>query len=117
MDGDEGVSLDVCKQISRILETILDEEPTLGGIYTLEVSSPGVSRSLRFPRQYLKHVGRTLEITLTDDQKIEGVLMTTGHESISLELKAKDKKSQPENREVKYDDIREAFVVIQFKKK
>jgi ribosome maturation factor RimP len=44
IDGDEGVSLDACTQISRILEAVLDEEPTLGGVYTLEVSSPGVSR-------------------------------------------------------------------------
>src|SRR5687768_2288781 len=100
IDGDEGVSLDACTQISRVLESVLDKEPTLGGVYELEVSSPGVSRPLRFPRQYLKHVGRTLRIELTDGKKIEGQLINTGHESISLEIKPVDKKSKPEMREI-----------------
>ena len=114
IDGDEGVSLEACTQISRILESILDEEPTLGGVYELEVSSPGVNRPLKFPRQYLKHVGRILRIELIDGEKIEGKLMNTGHETISLEVKPQDKKGKTELRDISYDQIREAFVTIQF---
>jgi ribosome maturation factor RimP len=117
IDGDEGVSLDACTQISRILESVLDKEPTMGGIYVLEVSSPGVSRSLRFPRQYLKHVGRTLKIQLIDGTTIEGQLLNTGHDTISLEIRPADKKSKPELREIPFDQIKEAYVTIQFGKK
>ena len=117
IDGDEGVSLDACTQISRILESILDEEPTLGGVYELEVSSPGVNRPLKFPRQYLKHVGRRLRIELNGGEIVEGVLLNTGHDTISLEVQPVDKKSKPEVREIPFEEIKEAYVTIQFGKK
>ena len=117
VDGDEGVSLDACTQISRILESVLDQEPTLGGVYELEVSSPGVNRPLRFPRQYLKHIGRTLRIEFYTGERLEGKLTATTHEAITIEIPAKDKKSQPESRDINYEDIKGAFVTVQFGKK
>ncbi|MEO5907432.1 MAG: hypothetical protein ABIQ11_11945 [Saprospiraceae bacterium] len=117
IDGDEGVSLGTCTQISRVIESVLDEEPTLGGVYELEVSSPGVSRPLRFPRQYLKHTVRTLRIEMMDGTKIEGLLKNTGHDSISVDVKSADKKNQSENREIPFDQIKEAYVTVQFGKK
>lgn len=117
VDGDEGVSLDACTQISRVLESVLDQEPSLGGVYQLEVSSPGVNRSLRFPRQYLKHVGRTVRIEMSQGGQIEGVLMTAGHESITVEIKPKDKKGKPDVKVVPFGEIKEAYVTIQFGKK
>jgi ribosome maturation factor RimP len=116
IDGDEGVSLDACTQISRILESILDEEPTLGGIYTLEVSSPGVSRPLKFPRQYLKHVGRTLRIQLVNGEHVEGELKTTSHDAVTLEVPSKEKKGKPEMKEIAFAEIDEAYVTVSFKK-
>jgi len=116
VDGDEGVSLDTCTQISRILESILDLEPSLGGVYELEVSSPGVNRPLKFPRQYLKHVGRTLRVEMISGAIVEGILKNTSHDTISLELKPVDKKSQPESKEIPFDTIKEAYVTIQFGK-
>jgi len=116
IDGDEGVSLDACTQISRILESVLDQEPTLGGIYTLEVSSPGVNRPLKFPRQYIKHVGRTLRIEMIGGEVVEGLLTNTGHDTISLDLKPLDKKSKPESREIPFDEIKESYVTIHFGK-
>ena len=117
IDGDEGVSLDTCTQISRILESILDAEPTLGGIYELEVSSPGVSRPLKFLRQYLKHVGRTLKIKLVTYEQIEAVLTSIGTDSIQVEIKPQDKKSLPVAKEIPFEEIKEAYVTVQFGKK
>ncbi len=117
IDGDEGVSLETCTRVSRVLESVLDEEPTLGGKYQLEVSSPGINRSLKFPRQYLKHVGRTLKIELISGSKIEGVLTKAGTESILLELAPKDKKSKPEVKEIPFEEMKETYVTIQFGKK
>ena len=114
IDGDEGVSLDACTQISRVLESILDQEPTLGGIYLLEVSSPGVSRPLKFPRQYIKHTGRSLKIDLWSGGKIEGQLVNAGHDAITLEIKPAEKKGKPESRDIPYEEIKEAYVIIKF---
>ena len=117
IDGDEGVSLEVCTQISRILESVLDKEPSLEGMYELEVSSPGVNRPLKFPRQYLKHTGRVLHIELMNGKAIEGLLTNTGHESITIETTPQDKKSKPEPVEIPFNEIKEAFVTVQFGKK
>lgn len=117
IDGDEGVSLEACTQISRVLESMLDAEPGLGGVYELEVSSPGVNRPLKFPRQYLKHTGRILKISLTDGGQVEGKLINTGHDTITVEIKPTDRKQKPELHEIAFDRIREAYVTIQFGKK
>ena len=115
IDGDEGVSLEVCTRISRVLESILDEEPTLGGIYTLEVSSPGVSRPLKYARQYTKHIGRTLKVELSAGGKIEGKLVNASPDAISLEIKPADRKAKTETKEIPFDDIKEAYVTVTFK--
>ena len=117
IDGDEGVSLDACTQISRVLESVLDQEPTLGGIYTLEVSSPGVSRPLKFPRQYLKHIGRTLRVQMVNGDRVEGELKSTSHDTITLEVASKEKKGKPELKEIPFAEIDEAYVTVSFGKK
>lgn len=115
IDGDQGVSLETCTRISRGLESILDQEPTLGGIYTLEVSSPGVSRPLKFARQYTKHIGRTLKVSLHAGGKIEGKLVNTSPDAISLEMAPADRKAKAEIKDISFDDIAEAYVTVSFK--
>jgi len=61
-------------------------------------------------------VGRTLRVELITGAIVEGILKNTSHDTISLELKPIDKKSQPESKEIPFDSIKEAFVTIQFGK-
>ncbi len=117
IDGDEGVSLDACTQVNRVLQSVLDTEPGASETYELEVSSPGVNRPLKFLRQYLKHIGRTLKVTLEDDTVIEGVLRNTNHDAISLEIATKNKKEKPEVRDIFFVDIKESYVIIRFGQK
>lgn len=116
VDGDAGLSLENCKKISRTLEAVLDEEPTLGGIYSLEISSPGVTRPLKFLRQYIKHVGRLLQIKMLDGTAIEGVLKECVANGVMVEVPPKEKKGLPELIEVPFDEIKETFVKVQFGK-
>jgi hypothetical protein len=62
-------------------------------------------------------VGRTLRVELTNGAIVEGLLKNTSHDTISLELKPVDKKSQPESKEIPFEEIKEAYVTIQFGKK
>ena len=117
VDGDQGVSLEVCTRISRELETVLDTEPTLDGGYTLEVSSPGVSRPLKFPRQYPKHVGRTLRIDLLSGGHVEGVLKEVGPEQVMIEIKPLEKKGVPDEKLIRFDEMKQALVMVQFGQK
>ena len=74
IDSDTGIDFDICRIISRFLEGLLDENKWLGETYTLEVSSPGVSRPLVLPRQFKKHLGRKLVLTLEDNSQVTGIM-------------------------------------------
>jgi ribosome maturation factor RimP len=120
LDSDTGLTLERCQQISRYLEAYLDESGLLGEKYTLEVSSPGVSRPLQLIRQYPKHIGRKLKVKLKDNREIEGVLEAANEQSITLESKVVEKDGKKKKRlkvstEVPFDDIREALVQVSFK--
>jgi len=119
LDSDEGLSFGKCQKISRYLESHLDEEKWLGEKYTLEVSSPGVGRPLKFQRQFPKHVGRKLQVKTTAGDKLEGRLTEVTDEHIKLTWKervaeGKKKKNVQFEREVSFDEIDKAIVKISF---
>ena len=72
IDGDKGVLVEDCMFISRGIEHNLDREEH---DFALEVSSSGATTPLTHPRQYQKHIGRTLEVRATENQKIEASLL------------------------------------------
>jgi ribosome maturation factor RimP len=117
LDGDEGIDLAACRDFSRYLEALLDEGGQLGEDYTLEVSSPGATRPLILPRQYPKHVGRTLELTLANGDKVEGKLLHTTENAFGLEvnISPKGRKKELAERLILYADIRESKVKLAFK--
>lgn len=68
-----GVSLDDCAAVSRDLGTVLDVEELVPHAYTLEVSSPGLDRSLTKPEHYRKSLGKQVRIKTfqaINDQKV-----------------------------------------------
>jgi len=70
----EGISLDKCAEVSRILSPIFDLEPPLDGEYLFEVSSPGIERKLTKPEQYGASVGEKVKVKLNTKEKFIGVL-------------------------------------------
>lgn len=118
IDGDQGVKFSDCQQISRYLESFLDEDDEISDAYTLEVSSPGVKRPLVQLRQYAQHVGRTLKITLLDSTTKTLKLLSVEDQVLKLETipgkKKKDKKI--ELVDLRFDEIKEAIVKISFNK-
>lgn len=68
-----GVTLDDCESVSRDLGTVLDVEEVISHAYTLEVSSPGLDRSLSKPEHYGKCLGKIVKIKTyqaVDGQKV-----------------------------------------------
>jgi len=59
----QGVSIDQCAKLSRSLGLALDVEDIVPGAYTLEVSSPGISRPFFSPEQMVDYLGETVEVT------------------------------------------------------
>ena len=65
IDKEGGVSLDDCEKIHRLIDEPLDElDPTAGAAYNLNVSSPGLDRPLKIEREYIKNIGKSIDISL-----------------------------------------------------
>lgn len=70
----EGINLDKCAEISRILSPIFDLEPPLEGEYLFEVSSPGIERKLTKPEHYSASLGEKVKMKLKTKEKFIGLL-------------------------------------------
>jgi ribosome maturation factor RimP len=68
------------------------------------------------PRQYKKNIGRTLEVTLLDDNIVEGKLESIDPDGIVLFIKEnKKKKIAAESKKLLFNQIKESKVIISFK--
>ena len=117
VDGDQGISIQECVDISRHVGFHLEEENTIEQAYNLEVSSPGVGEPLKLKRQYLKNIGRNLEIKLKEGQKKEGKLIEVTSTGLLIEeiVKQKGKKATTAETEISLNEILETTVLVSFK--
>ena len=117
LDGDNGVALQDCIDISRAIESNLDREEQ---DFSLEDASVGVGSPLKLIRQYKKNVGRTL-IVKTGTEIIEAELVEANDVFIILSWKAREPKKVGKGKEtvqkelqLPYADIKEAIVTVTF---
>jgi ribosome maturation factor RimP len=113
IDGDNGVKIQDCIDLSRQLEECLDRESE---DFELSVLSFGLEEPLKMQRQYVKNIGRSLQVE--DEQgSFTGTLISANEESFTIELKKKGKKNiENENQKTyNYKEIKSAKVVISFK--
>lgn len=117
LDGDQGVSLQDCIDVSRAIDNNLDREEH---DYSLEVASAGVSTPLKIVRQYKKNIGRVLKVK-TATETIEAKLEDANDDFISLAWSAREQKKIGKGKEtvekkakISYSDIKEAIVTIIF---
>ncbi len=89
IDKDGGVDLDDCQDLSRKLEEVLDAQDLVKNSYILEVSSPGLDRELKKPRDFQREQGKTIDVSLfapMDGEKvITGELKGYDGENISVD--------------------------------
>ncbi|MGQ7946310.1 ribosome assembly cofactor RimP [Flavobacterium sp. WC2509] len=117
IDGDNGVVLQDCIDVSRAVEGNLDREEQ---DFSLEVASVGVGSPLKLVRQYKKNIGRTL-IVKTNQENIEAELVEANDLFIILSWKAREAKKVGKGKEtvqkelqIPYADIKEAVVTVTF---
>ena len=89
LDGDKGVNVKDCINISRAIEGALDRDEE---DFSLEVASAGVGSPLKFLRQYYKNLGRKLEVISTEGLKFEGELTHVKDDAIELQWKQREPK-------------------------
>lgn len=93
IDKPGGVTHGDCELVSELLGRLLDEEDAVpGDSYTLEVSSPGVERSLSKPRDFERVLGQKIRLVLREaingQTRFEGKLAQFANETLELELAA-----------------------------
>jgi ribosome maturation factor RimP len=119
IDSDSGFTFERCQKISRFLESHLDSNGWLGEKYLLEVSSPGIDRPLKFPRQYVKNVGRNLQVTLKDKTQQSGAIKSADEQQVVLantviEREGKKKKTLLVETPIPYEQIEKAVIKLAF---
>ncbi len=117
LDGDHGVTLQDCMRVSRAIEHNLDREEE---DFSLEVASAGAASPMTMPRQYVKNIGRKLEV-VTEQATFEGNLTAATNEFITLEWKVREPKpvgkgkvTVQKKEEISFSDIKKAKVVLKF---
>jgi len=115
VDGDEGIGIDDCSDISRKLSEQLDAENVLEDKYTLEVSSPGVDYPLKFQRQYNKNIGRRVKVRLNDGKILKGELLRVDNTEITISAEKKlNKKVVKEELNIPLETINRTNVLVTF---
>lgn len=64
LDSPEGIDLDDCERVSRILDPILDEKDPVPDSYIFEVGSAGCERQLKRPSDFERFMGSNVEVKL-----------------------------------------------------
>ena len=72
----EGVQMDDCAAVSKVISEIGELDSLVSGDYNLEVSSPGIERPVRLVDDFKSHVGKTLKVRVS--KVVDGKRQETG---------------------------------------
>ncbi len=95
IDKPEGVTIDDCENVSRAFSDELDKEDFIAEAYILEVSSPGLGRTLKKERHFLNSLGEEIEIKtykpIGKDKEFVGILKEYRDGDIVVEIDGEEK--------------------------
>jgi len=116
VDADRGISIDRLAQYNRSLYRQIEESGLFpNNDFSLEISSPGLDEPLKLRRQYLKNIGRHVEVILKSGIKKEGKLIAAVEEGIMIEEeKGNKKKKEIVQHSLAYDDIKTTKIQIKW---
>lgn len=94
VDKEGGITVDDCEVVSRALSDLLDTNDFIEDSYILEVSSPGLGRPLKKEKDFVRSIGKEVDIHLyksIDKQKeFTGVLKSYSKEEIIIQIEESD---------------------------
>ena len=89
IDKEGGININDCESVSRAFEEKLDEKDFIKDAYILEVSSPGLTRPLKKERDYIRNMGKPVEIRLygpkNGQKEFIGALKAYDDETVTIE--------------------------------
>lgn len=110
VDAEKNIDADNLAEISREINSVIEEQGIIQQAYRLDVSTPGVDRPLKFLKQFPKHINRNFDITYKtgDETKtITGKLLSVEREELMF---LSDKKEIL----IEFKNITTAKVIISF---
>src|SRR5690242_7233405 len=110
VEKEGGVDLDAITEVTRAVSPVLDAEPTLTASYLLEVSSPGVERTLRTPAHFAGARDETVSVKIRTDtgtRRVHGRLVDSDDRGCAVE-------GDDGRHEIAYDDITQARTVFEW---
>ena len=88
IDKEGGFTVDDCEMVSRRLGDWLDKEDFIDESYNLEVSSPGLGRPLKKEKDYVRSMGKELEIrtyrAINRQKEFYGVLTAYTDDTVTI---------------------------------
>lgn len=116
LDADTGLGIERCIRINRALYKQMEEAGLYpDGDFSLEVSSPGIDEPLKMHRQYLKNVGRNVQVTYVDGTIKEGKMIEANEDAVTIEFtEGKGKKAVVHQLPIPFLEIKQTKVLIQF---
>lgn len=118
LDNDMGIGIDDCVEMSRYIEAGLDREEE---DFELSVMSAGLSEPFIILRQYLKNIGKQVDVKLVGGKKVTGLLLEATESGIVLEVKTtekvegkKKKQTIIKNVDLTFEEIKETKLVLLF---
>lgn len=90
IDKEGGIAVDDCEVVSRAFGNMLDEKDFIEDSYILEVSSPGLGRPLKKEKDYVRSMGKELEIrtyrAIDRQKEFFGVLSAYDENSVTITM-------------------------------
>ena len=109
VDREGGVDIDTLSTVTRDVSRLLDERDPVPGRYTLEVSSPGLERTLRTPTHFRRALGEKVTVKTVPgtegDRRITGVLASADDDGVVVTVEGDD---GPAERRLAYGEIERA---------
>lgn len=92
VDSHDGVDLDFCADLTHKIEEKFDREIE---DYSLEVGSAGLTAPFKVVEQYLKNIGKEVEVLTKDGRKLHGVLTAVDADTSSFTIEVPTKVKEP----------------------
>ena len=90
IDKEGGIAVDDCETVSRELEKELDAIDLIDGAYILEVSSPGLTRPLKKEKDFVRNLGKPVEVhtfkPIDGSKEFIGDLLRYDKETVVLDI-------------------------------
>lgn len=117
VDDDRAITLNELAALNR---AVREELGTAADNYEISFSSPGMGRPFKVMRQYQKHIGRIVDITLNDGRALHGQLSSLNGSTLGLRIqhppkvKGRPPKLDEEATTVPLADIKSTQATITF---